>query len=139
MEAAAQAPPPPPRWGIGASHEVQTRPLNVLFIGHPKTGHRSVVIYTLIESCKRHGIEPQAYLTDILKKLQTMNQPRGGRADSGQVEGSGQLIRQRLTLNLHRRATPDAYIIEALFRVNRGFLPLFTRFNFILIPCPTVN
>ncbi|MBC9867370.1 MAG: hypothetical protein F7O42_05725, partial [Opitutae bacterium] len=25
--------------------------------------------YTLIESCNRHGIEPQAYLTDILKKL----------------------------------------------------------------------
>ena len=45
---------------------------NWLFIGHPKTGHRSAVIYTLIESCKRHGIEPQAYLTDILKKLPTM-------------------------------------------------------------------
>ncbi len=28
--------------------------------------------YTLIESRKRHGIEPQAYLTDILKKLPTM-------------------------------------------------------------------
>lgn len=45
---------------------------NWLFIGHPRTGHRSAVIYTLIESCKRHGIEPQAYLTDILKKLPTM-------------------------------------------------------------------
>ena len=45
---------------------------NWLFIGHPETGHRSAVIYTLIESCKRHGIEPQAYLTDILKKLPAM-------------------------------------------------------------------
>ena len=45
---------------------------NWLFIGHPDTGHRSAVIYTLIESCKRHDIEPQAYLTDILKKLPTM-------------------------------------------------------------------
>ena len=41
-------------------------------IGSPETGHRSGVIYTLIESCQRHGIEPQAYLTDILKKLPTM-------------------------------------------------------------------
>lgn len=45
---------------------------NWLFIGHPKSGHRSAVIYTSIESCKRHGIEPQAYLTDLLKKLPTM-------------------------------------------------------------------
>ncbi len=29
MEEAAKAPPPAPRWVIGASHEVQTRPLNV--------------------------------------------------------------------------------------------------------------
>ena len=29
MEEAAKAPPPAPRWVIGASHEVRTRPLNV--------------------------------------------------------------------------------------------------------------
>ena len=40
--------------------------------GHPTTGHRSAVIYTLIESCKRHGIEPQAYLTDLLERLPAM-------------------------------------------------------------------
>jgi len=45
---------------------------NWLFIGHPGVGHRSAVIYTLIESCKRHGIEPQAYLTDILRRLPSM-------------------------------------------------------------------
>ena len=45
---------------------------NWLFIGHPGAGHRSAVIYTLIESCRRHGIEPQAYLCDVLKKLPSM-------------------------------------------------------------------
>jgi len=45
---------------------------NWLFIGHPGVGHRSAVIYTLIESCKRHGIEPQAYLNDILSRLPAM-------------------------------------------------------------------
>ncbi len=45
---------------------------NWLFIGHPSVGHRSAVIYTLIESCKRHSIEPQAYLTDVLKRLPSL-------------------------------------------------------------------
>ena len=50
---------------------------NWLFIGHPGAGHKSAVIYTILESCKRHGIEPQAYLTDVLKRLptQTNHQP----------------------------------------------------------------
>ena len=39
---------------------------------NPNVGHRSAVIYTLIESCKRHGIEPQAYLADVLKRLPSM-------------------------------------------------------------------
>ena len=34
--------------------------------------HRSAVILTLMELCKRHGIEPQAYLMDILKMLPAM-------------------------------------------------------------------
>ena len=45
---------------------------NWLFIGHPKAGHRSAVIYTLLECCKRHDIEPQAYFTDILRRLPAM-------------------------------------------------------------------
>ncbi|MDA1069306.1 MAG: transposase domain-containing protein [Verrucomicrobia bacterium] len=49
---------------------------NWLFIGHPRVGHRSAVIYTLIESCKRHAIEPQAYFTDILTRLPSMTNPR---------------------------------------------------------------
>ena len=41
-------------------------------INSENVGHRSAVIYTLIESCKRHGIEPQAYLTDLLSRLPSM-------------------------------------------------------------------
>lgn len=40
-----------------------------LFIGHPDAGWRSAVIYSLIISCRRRGINPQAYLTDILSRL----------------------------------------------------------------------
>lgn len=45
---------------------------NWLFIGHPDAGHRSAVIYTLIESCKRQGVEPLAYITDLLERLPRM-------------------------------------------------------------------
>lgn len=45
---------------------------NWLFIGHPEAGKRSAIIYTIVESCKRHGIEPQEYLTDVLTKLPNM-------------------------------------------------------------------
>ena len=43
-----------------------------LFIGHPEAGWRSAVIYTLIQSCRRRGINPQEYLTDVLRRLPAM-------------------------------------------------------------------
>jgi len=43
-----------------------------LFIGHPDAGWRSAVIYTIIQSCRRRGINPQDYLTDVLQRLPAM-------------------------------------------------------------------
>jgi hypothetical protein len=43
-----------------------------LFIGHPDAGWRSAVIYTIIQSCRRRGINPQDYLTDVLGRLPSM-------------------------------------------------------------------
>jgi transposase len=40
-----------------------------LFIGHPDAGWRSAVIYSIIGSCRRRGINPQDYLTDVLARL----------------------------------------------------------------------
>ena len=40
-----------------------------LFIGHPQAGWRSAVIYSLLLSCRRRGINPQDYLTDVLGRL----------------------------------------------------------------------
>jgi transposase len=37
-----------------------------LFIGHPDAGWRSAVLFSIIGSCRRRGINPQDYLTDIL-------------------------------------------------------------------------
>ena len=43
-----------------------------LFIGHPDAGWRSAVIYSIIVSCRRRGINPLEYLTDVLARLPSM-------------------------------------------------------------------
>ena len=45
---------------------------NWLFVGHAETGQRSAILYSLIESCRRRGVEPYAYLRDVLTRLPTM-------------------------------------------------------------------
>ena len=51
---------------------------NWLFFGSEEAGQRSAVIYTLIENCKRHGVEPYTYLKDVLERLpSTTNQEVG--------------------------------------------------------------
>jgi hypothetical protein len=42
---------------------------NWLFFGHPEAGERSAVIYTLLGSCRRHGINPFDYLKDLFTRL----------------------------------------------------------------------
>jgi transposase len=42
---------------------------NWLFIGQPEAGERSAVMYTLLISAKAQGIDPQAYLKDLIEKL----------------------------------------------------------------------
>jgi transposase len=45
---------------------------NWLFIGAEEAGWRSAVIYSIIQSCKAHGIEPYSYLKDVLTRLPSM-------------------------------------------------------------------
>jgi transposase len=42
---------------------------NFLFIGHPGAGGRSAMIYSILGSCRRHGVNPAKYLLDVLKRL----------------------------------------------------------------------
>ena len=42
---------------------------NYLFVGSNRGGHTAAVIYSLIESAKRHKLNPFEYLHDILQKL----------------------------------------------------------------------
>jgi hypothetical protein len=45
---------------------------NWLFIGHPEAGQRSAIIYSIVGSCQRHGLDPFAYLKDVLSRLPAM-------------------------------------------------------------------
>jgi transposase len=45
---------------------------NWLFIGQAEAGERSAIIYTVIESCRRRGLNPYAYLRDVLTRLPRM-------------------------------------------------------------------
>ena len=42
---------------------------NWLFIGAADAGERGAILYTIVESCRRHGIDPFAYLRDVLQCL----------------------------------------------------------------------
>jgi hypothetical protein len=45
---------------------------NWLFFGAVHAGERSAIIYTLIECCRRRGLDPYAYLRDVLTRLPAM-------------------------------------------------------------------
>jgi len=45
---------------------------NWLFIGEADAGQRSAIIYTIIESCRRRGLDPYAYLREVLTRLPNM-------------------------------------------------------------------
>jgi transposase len=47
---------------------------NWLFFGEVTAGETSAILYTIIESARRRGLDPQAYLRDILTRLPEMKQ-----------------------------------------------------------------
>jgi transposase len=42
---------------------------NWLFAGSKAGGERAAAIYSVIETCKLNGIEPQAYIADVIAKI----------------------------------------------------------------------
>jgi transposase len=48
---------------------------NWLFLGSDTGGRTAAVLYSLVASAKRHHLDPQAYLTDVLTSLPGMTNP----------------------------------------------------------------
>ena len=44
---------------------------NWLFLGNDEGSRRAAILYSLIETCKRHGHDPWAYLKDVLVRIET--------------------------------------------------------------------
>jgi len=44
---------------------------NWLFAGSDAGGHRAAIFYSLIETAKRHGVDPFAYLRDVIERVST--------------------------------------------------------------------
>ena len=40
-----------------------------LFFGNEVGGETAATLYTLMMSCKRHGIDPHAYLVDVMRRI----------------------------------------------------------------------
>ena len=45
---------------------------NRLFIGHPEAGGRSAIIYSLLFTCQKFGVDPHTYLRDVPGRLPAM-------------------------------------------------------------------
>jgi transposase len=65
---------------------------NWLFFGSEEAGARSAVMYTLIANCRLHGVEPYAYLKDVLERLPTT---------------TNQQVAQLTPLNWKKARTPE--------------------------------
>jgi transposase len=48
--------------------------VNFLFFGNEDAARKICVLYSLVASCEGNGVNPTAYLTDVLLRIQT--QPR---------------------------------------------------------------
>ena len=58
----------PARYGQNDCEIVLNRK-NALFAGHDQGAENWACIASLIETCKLHGVDPQAYFADVLTKL----------------------------------------------------------------------
>ena len=46
---------------------------NFLFIGSPQAGKKTAIIYSIVVSCQRYGIDPLIYMKDLLERLPAMS------------------------------------------------------------------
>jgi len=42
---------------------------NFMFVGHENAGQNLAILYSLVATCEQHRVDPQAYLTDVLVRI----------------------------------------------------------------------
>ena len=59
-------------WHLGIKNAIRPCAIgrrNWLFIGHPEAGDRAAIFYSIMASCRLHGLNPYDYLCDVLRRL----------------------------------------------------------------------
>ncbi|WP_223742728.1 transposase domain-containing protein, partial [Corallococcus sp. AS-1-12] len=51
---------------------------NFLFVGHEAAGENLAGLYALVATCEANGVNPEAYLADVLLRVQTHPNSRIG-------------------------------------------------------------
>ena len=68
MRASGNKPRPPARYGQN-DRAIAIGRKNYLFAGSDAGGRRAAAIYSLIESAKLNGLNPQHYIADLLARI----------------------------------------------------------------------
>jgi transposase len=64
---------------------------NALFAGHDQGAENWACIASLIETCKLYGVDPQAYLTDVITKQPSWSTCGRPRVSTSSCHGPGRL------------------------------------------------
>jgi transposase len=72
---------------------------NWLFIGDAEAGQRGAILYTIVENCRRRGIDPYAYLREVLTKLPTLTNRQ---IKDVTPEAYAKALREKLRIELRR-------------------------------------
>ena len=68
MHASDNGPRPPARHGQNDRAIAITRK-NFLFLGSEAGGERAAILYTVLESAKLNGLDPEAYLAGVIGRM----------------------------------------------------------------------
>lgn len=85
---------------------------NWLFIGDADAGQRSAIIYTVIENCRRRGLDPFAYLREVLTRLPNMT--------NHQVQRSRQRLGPRPASNCDGKLHHKRHIVNGMTLMTRS-------------------
>ena len=78
---------------------------NYLFFGNADAGENNALLYTLIENCKLQGLDPEAYLAEVIKRLPSIlrkakplsSRPKNRSPRSRPTQNRGRVKRDHLT------------------------------------------
>lgn len=82
---------------------------NYLFIGHPDAGWRSAVIYSVIETCKMVGVDPEEYLLWVLPKLAAIPKLAPSESAIGLLPHDFKKLKEKKAAAVRPRPTPPQH------------------------------